>query len=65
MDGARPRFVPERRAAGLEHLRSNSNLKNVRDQPKVRVAIGSEGDVPELAGRTVMREGAWLDQPID
>jgi hypothetical protein len=93
-------------------------LKNVKAQPKVRVAIGSTGDVlmvdaiatitaaadidpavadgyaqasgndprsvpgftyiqlspqrmqvwkgpTEFAGRTVMREGAWLDQPID
>lgn len=79
MDGARP--LLDRRAAALEHLRSNSNLwfatasdergphlipvsywwdgtrlttatfensrtfKNVRAQPKVRVAIGSTGDV--------------------
>jgi hypothetical protein len=79
MDGARP--LLERRAAALEHLRSNGNLwfatasdgrgphlipvsywwdgtllttatfensrtfKNVRAQPKVRVAIGSTGDV--------------------
>jgi nitroimidazol reductase NimA-like FMN-containing flavoprotein (pyridoxamine 5'-phosphate oxidase superfamily) len=101
MDGARSRSLPERRAAALEHLRSNSNLwlatasdgrgphlipvsywwdethltmatlgnrrtlKNVRPQTKVRVAIGRTGDVREFAGRTVMREGARLDQPID
>jgi hypothetical protein len=81
MDEIRPRSRLERRAAALEHLRSNSNLwfatasdgrgphlipvsywwdgnrlttamfensrtlKNVRSQPKVRVAIGSTGDV--------------------
>ena len=149
---ARP--LRERRAAAVEHLRSNSNLwlatasdgrgphlipvsycwdgtrlttatfersrtlKNVRAQPKVRVAVGSTGDVlmvdatatvvavtdidpetaneyaqaagndprsvpgftyiqlapermqvwrgaTEFAGRTVMRDGVWLDTPID
>jgi general stress protein 26 len=76
-----PRPLPERRAAAVEHLRSNSNLwfatasdgrgphlipvsywwdgtrlttatfensrtlKNVQGQPKVRVAVGSTGDV--------------------
>lgn len=81
MDGVPPRPLPERRAAAVEHLRSNSNLwfatasgergphlipvsywwdgtrlttatfensrtlKNVQAQPKVRVAVGSTGDV--------------------
>ncbi len=81
MDQVQPRPLLERRAAAVEHLRSNSNLwlatasdgrgphlipvsywwdgtrlttatfensrtfKNVRAQPKVRVSIGSTGDV--------------------
>jgi general stress protein 26 len=147
------RTLSERRAAALEHLRSNSNLwlatasdgrgphlipvsywwdgarlltatfensrtlRNVRVQPKVRAAIGSMGDVlmidataaimaaadidataaegyarasgvppstpgftyvqltpermqvwrgrAEFSGRTVMRAGVWLDDPVD
>jgi Pyridoxamine 5'-phosphate oxidase len=154
MDDVRPRPLPERRAAAVEHLRSSSNLwfatasdgrgphlipvsywwdgtrlttatfehsrtlKNVRSQPKVRVSIGTTGDVLiidatativpvtdidpnaadayarvagndprsvpgftyiqlapqrmlvwrgplEFAGRTVMRHGVWLEEPID
>jgi general stress protein 26 len=81
MDEGQPRSLLERRAAAVEHLRSNSNLwlatasdglgphlipvsyrwdgtrlttatsensrtlKNVQVQPKVRVSIGSTGDV--------------------
>lgn len=154
MDEVQPRPLRERRAAAVEHLRSNDNLwfatasdgrgphlipvsygwdgtrlttatfessrtlKNVRAQPKVRVAVGSTGDVlivdataaivpvtdidpaaadgyaqaagndprsvpgftyiqlepermlvwrgpREFAGRTVMRHGVWLDEPVD
>lgn len=153
MTEAAPRTLPERRAAALEHLRSNTNLwlasagdgqgphlipvsywwdgarlatatsensrtmKNVRAQPRVRAAIGSTGDVlmidaravivpwgeideataegyarasgvprsmrgfayvqlvprrmqawrgaAEFSGRTVMRAGEWLDDPVD
>lgn len=148
------RSLPERRAAAIEHLRSNSNLwlatasdgrgphlipasywwdgarlttatfedsrtlKNLQAQPKVRVSVGSTSDVlmidatallvavtdidqaaaegyaqasrndprsvpgfvyarltpqrmqvwhspAEFTGRTVMRGGVWLDQPVD
>jgi general stress protein 26 len=154
MGEVQPRPLLERRAAALEHLRSNANLwlatasdgrgphlipvsywwdgtclttatfensrtlKNVRAQPRVRVSIGTTGDVlivdaiativavtdldpataeryaqaagndprsapgftyiqlgpermlvwrgpAEFAGRTVMRHGVWLEEPID
>ena len=150
----RPRTLPERRDAAMEHLRSHSSLwlatasdgrgphlipasywwdgsrlttatfedsrtlKNVRAQPKVRASIGSTADVlmidaaavivavadidtaaaegyarasrndprslpgftyirltpermqvwrgaAEFGGRTVMRGGVWLDDPVD
>ena len=154
MNQVQARSLSERRAAALQHLRSNTNLwlatssdgrgphlipvsywwdgsrlttatfegsrtlENVRAQPKVRASIGSTGDVlmidatatvvpvpdidagaaeryaqasgndprlvpgfayvqlvpkrmqiwkgvAEFAGRTVMRGGVWLDDPID
>lgn len=153
MNQIQARTLAERRAAALEHLRSNSNLwlatasdgrgphlipvsywwdgarlltatfegsrtlRNVRAQPRVRAAVGSTGDVlmidakagvmavadvdetaaegyarasgvprstpgftyvqlvperiqvwkgpAEFSGRTVMRAGVWLDDPID
>ena len=46
------RTLAERRAAALERLRSNSNLW---------LATASDGRV---SGRTVMRAGVWLDDPV-
>jgi general stress protein 26 len=153
-NGVQARSLPERRAAAMEHLRSNTNLwlatasdgrgphlipasfwwdgarlttatfedsrtlKNVQAQPKVRASVGSTSDVlmidatavivavadidtaaaegyarasrndprsvpgfvyirlspqrmqvwrgvVEFTGRTVMRGGMWLDDPVD